>query len=194
MCRRGAFACAWILGSILVTGCAEPPNKEMDQAQGAIDAARAAGADQYATTEYNAATMALKNANDAVGAGDYRLALNYALDSREHAQNAARDTANTKARMRSDIERSLGEIDALIAKGEAQLAAAQRARVAARQLRQPTTELANAKAALQEPREAVSRGDYLRAADTLDGIKERVEKVLAAISSATTPQSSRRRG
>ena len=43
-----------------------PPNKEMDQAQGAIDAARAAGAERYAATEYTAATEALKNANDAV--------------------------------------------------------------------------------------------------------------------------------
>jgi multidrug efflux pump subunit AcrA (membrane-fusion protein) len=194
MFRRGVSACAWVLGSILAAGCAEPPNIEMDQAQGAIDAAQAAGAEQYATTEYGAATTALKSANDAVAAGDYRLALNYALESREHAQNAARDTANTKARMRSDIERGLVEIDALIAKGEAQIASAQRARVAARQLRQPAAELADAKADLQDPREAVGRGDYLGAAEALDGVKKRVEKVLMEISSATTPQPSRRRG
>jgi Domain of unknown function (DUF4398) len=70
----------------------------MDQAQGAIDAARAAGADRYATTEYAAATDALKNANEAVAVRDYRLALNYALESREQAQNAARGAADAKAR------------------------------------------------------------------------------------------------
>jgi hypothetical protein len=40
----------------------------------------------------------------------------------------------------------------------------------------------------------VGRGDYLGAAEALDGVKKRVEKVLMEISSATTPQPSRRRG
>jgi len=57
----------------------------MDQAQGALDAARAAGAERYATAEYQAAATALKNAQDAVAQRDYRLALNHALDSRERA-------------------------------------------------------------------------------------------------------------
>ena len=186
---------AWVLlaASVLLAGCAEPPSKEMDQAQGAIDAARAAGADQYATTEYDAATTALKSSNDAVAAGDYRLALNYALESREHAQNAARDAANTKARMRSEIERNLVEIEALITKGQAQITAAQRARVAARLIRQPGADLTRSMADLQKPREAVAAGDYLQAAKAVGEIRSRVEKALADIDAATTPQTSRRR-
>ena len=91
---------ACLLAAVLVTACGDPPNKEMDQAQGAIDAARAAGADHYAATEYTAATDALKRSQDAVGQRDYRQALNEALDSREHAQNAAREAADTKAQVR----------------------------------------------------------------------------------------------
>jgi hypothetical protein len=186
---------AWapLLASLLLAGCAEPPNKEMDQAQGAIDAARAAGADLYATTEYEAATTALKNSNDAVAAGDYRLALNHALESREHAQNAARDAANTKARMRADLERELTEIDALIVRGQAQIAAAQRARVPARLLRQPGANLTRSTADLQKPREAVVAGDYLQAAKSISEIRARVEKILTEIDAATKSQSSRRR-
>ena len=37
--------------------------REMDQAQGAIDAARAAGADRYATEQYEAAVKALQSAH-----------------------------------------------------------------------------------------------------------------------------------
>ena len=48
--------------------CATPPTREMDQAQGAIDAARAAGADRYATEQYEAAVKALQSAHEAVGA------------------------------------------------------------------------------------------------------------------------------
>jgi Domain of unknown function (DUF4398) len=193
MFRRGVSACVWALTVGLLAGCAEPPDKEMDQAQGAIDAARAAGADQYAKTEYDAAATALQNAHEAVTAGDYRLALNYALESREHAQNAARDTADTKARMRSEIERALAEVDARVAKAQAQITAAERARVPPRLLRQPTRDLATVVADLQEPRAAVAGGDYLRATQALDGMKGRIEKVVADVAAATTSQTSRRR-
>jgi hypothetical protein len=70
---------ACVLALVLLTACGTPPHKEMDQAQGAIDAARAAGADRYAADEYNAAVQSLQLANDAVDQRDYRLALNHAL-------------------------------------------------------------------------------------------------------------------
>ena len=79
---------AWVLALVLLTACGTPPHKEIDQAQGAIDAARAAGADRLATEEFNAATTSLKLANDAVDQRDYRLALNHALESREHLRCA----------------------------------------------------------------------------------------------------------
>src|SRR5207244_476996 len=94
--------------SSLMNACgADPPDKEMGQAQGAIDAARAAGADEYAHSEYTAATEALKQAQQAVVDRDYRLALNHALDSRERAQNAAKEAADQKAIARSDADRAL---------------------------------------------------------------------------------------
>ena len=79
--------------AFLASACGDPPTREMDQAQGAIDAARAAGADRYATEEYQAAVDALKQAQEAVAQRDYRLALNHAIDSRERAQNAAKQAA-----------------------------------------------------------------------------------------------------
>ncbi|MGH9147869.1 MAG: DUF4398 domain-containing protein, partial [Vicinamibacterales bacterium] len=71
-----------IAAALLFSACAEPPNKEMDQAQGAIDAARAAGADDYANEQLTSAVSALKQSRDAVTQRDYRSALNYALESR----------------------------------------------------------------------------------------------------------------
>src|SRR5258706_16064839 len=105
---------ACIVAAVLVTACGDPPNKEMDQAQGAIDAARAAGADRYATTEYTAANDALPRARLAVTGRDYRQALNDALESREHARNAAREAADTKAQLRSSVERSMADIATLL--------------------------------------------------------------------------------
>jgi hypothetical protein len=190
---RDRVRLAWLLFAFLASACAEPPNKEMDQAQGAIDAARAAGADRYATTEYNAATEALKNANTAVTQGDYRLALNYALESREHAQNSAREAADTRARLRGEIERSMAEVAALLAQAHTRLEAARKTRAPRRELDQIAAGITAVNEDVQKAGEAIKADDYVAARGSLDGVKERIEKSLAAINEATTPAAQRRR-
>src|SRR5207302_905741 len=61
---------ALLIAALFAAACGDPPDKEMDQAQGAIEAARAAGADRYATTEYAAANDALTRARLAVTGRD----------------------------------------------------------------------------------------------------------------------------
>lgn len=178
---------------LFTSGCAEPPNKEMDQAQGAIDAARAAGAEQYATTEYAAATSSLKSAHEAAAAGDYRLALNHALTSHERAQSAARETADSKAAIRAGTERTIAELDMFVAQAQARLATAQRARVPQALLAGPVEALATIRADVQEARAEVEAGDYLTAEKELEGMRARIDAVLTAIAEATTPPSARRR-
>jgi len=184
---------ACLAAAILTAACGEPPSKEMNQAQGAIDAARAAGADQYASTEYNAAIDSLKRSDQAVTDRDYRLALNNALESREHAQNAAREAADTKARLRGEAERAMAEIAAGLAQANARLQAAERARVPARLLREPQDELAAINRDVQKAGEAIQTGDYLAAKPLLDGVKARIEKVAAELQARATSQSARRR-
>ena len=181
MFRRRVTASAFLVAALFVAGCADPPNKEMDQAQGAIDAAKAAGAEKYATTEYSAAETALKNANQAVTAGDYRLALNAALESREHAQNAAREAADSKARIRGEVERSMAEIATLMAQANTRRSAAQRARVPARILAESAREVDAASAAVQKAGEEIAADDYIAALAALKGVKERLEIAVATM-------------
>ena len=156
----------------------------MDQAKGAINAAQAAGADRYAIIEYSAATEALKNANTAVAARDHRLALSYALESREHAQNAARGAADAKVRVRVEVDQASTEVTALVEQGRIQLAAAERAGVPRPRLEQPAADLTAAAVQVQEAGEAVAAGDYLRASAALEGVRERVDHARAAIDGA----------
>ena len=68
MSLRSSALAALCLALSLTIGCGgEPPEKEMQQAQGALDAARAAGADVYATDEYGAAQTALTHARASSG-------------------------------------------------------------------------------------------------------------------------------
>ena len=184
---------AVIVAALHLSACAEPPNKEIDQAQGAIDAARAAGAEQYAPEEYSAATTALKQANDAVVQGDYRLALTHALESRERAQDAAREGADTRARIRGEVERGMAEVAAVLAQANARVTAAGRTRVPPRTLRAAQQALASVNADVQKAGAAMKAGDYMGAQPILQGLKERIEQVIATLDRPAGAQSTRRR-
>ena len=180
---------AWLVVVLVAISCAEPPHKEMDQAQGAIDAARAAGAEQYAAAEFTAATKALAQSNEAVTARDYRLALNYALESREQAQNAARTAADTRAKLRGAVERSIAEAKSLIAQARARMDGPSGAqiprgtrRTAQQRLKQLEGELQKADASLQAEK-------YKEADQLLTGIKRQIQSVVTTISRGPSSQS-----
>jgi hypothetical protein len=185
---------AWLLAALLVVpACAEPPNKEINQAQGALDAARAVGADRYAADEYQAAAAALKAANDAVIQRDYRLALNNALDSRDRAQNAARLAADERARLRGEVERSMAEVASLLAQANGRVAAAEKLRVPRRTLRQAQQLLAQINDDVQKAGAAMTAEDYASARPALVGIKERLAQVIALLDQGPTSQTPPRR-
>jgi hypothetical protein len=186
---RAYLACLLV---VLATACTSPPNKEMDQAQGAIDAARAAGADRYAPNEFAAATTALKNASDAVAQGDYRLALNHAIDSREQAQNAARVAADTRATVRGDVERSMAEVKALITQVNAWIGSPAATRTP--RTRRTAEQVVTASTAeVQKAGSAMQSEDYAGAQKLLTATKERLQKVLPAAPNTAAAQSTRRR-
>jgi hypothetical protein len=186
---RAVLACLLL---VLAAACTSPPNKEMDQAQGAIDAARAAGADRYAPTEYAAATTALKDASDAVAQGDYRLALNHAIDSREQAQNAARVAADTRAKVRGDTERSLAEVNALMTQVNAWIASPAAARTP-RTRRTAQQVVTTSTAVVQKAGSAMQAEDYAGAQKLLTETKERLQEALPATPNPVAAQSLRRR-
>lgn len=189
---RTALTLTWALVVLTLAGCASPPEKEIGQAQGAIDAARAAGADIYAVTELQAAVTALDRANQAVTGRDYRLALNDALDSREHAQAAAREAAEGRARARGAAERAMAEAVTRLGAARERLSAAEAARAPARVRRPVATTLASIDAAVQEARAAMDAGDYARVQRVLTGLPERISDAVAALETAEGAQQRRR--
>jgi hypothetical protein len=164
--------------------CAEPPNKEMHQAQGAIEAARAAGAERYAAAELAAAVKALAQADTAATQRDYRLALNHALDSRERAQSAAREAATGRASARSRAERLLAEVTTALATATGRLEAAKTAKLADDVLAAPRDQIAAVQEAVQEAGTALGREDYLGAAQALEGRADAVRAAIASIDAA----------
>lgn len=182
------------LALALTIGCGgEPPEKEMQQAQGALDAARAAGADRYAKDEFDAAQTALTNATRAVTDRDYRLALNHALDSRERAQNAAKMAADGMATARVAADRALTAADAAVSDAMAKLDAARAAKVPARLLVDPQQAIDTARTGVQEARALFDAGNYLDVPARATAATAALPDTLLAIEKAATPPPRRRR-
>lgn len=163
---------------ILSAGCAEPPNKEMNLAQGAIEAARAAGAERFATDELTAAVDALKRSNDAAAGGDHRQALSHALDAFERAQNAAKLAVESRANARGDAERTVAQAATLLATAESRLKASASA---ARSHKASQETIVSASKALQKARSALAKEDYLAVAPALEGVAAALEAALVQI-------------
>jgi hypothetical protein len=157
----------------------------MGQAQGAIAAARAAGADEYAHTEIAAAEQALKNARDAVDQRDYRLALNHALESRERAQSAAKEAADQKASTRAASERAVSDLTGALIQAKATLKAADAAHVSARLLDEARERITDAEAAVQKARAVLAQGEYREVAAGLNDSAKRLAVAQRDLEAAT---------
>jgi Domain of unknown function (DUF4398) len=187
MGRLSGLLCALLL----CAGCSEPPQKELDTAQGAIDAARAAGADQYASQAYTAAVTALQTANEAVEQRDYRLALSRAIDARERAHEAAKQAADGKARTRSEGEAAIAAAATTLQQLHLRLKAADAARVPARDLAPGRAAARDAEAALQKARTAIAEGNYLEVRPALGATKEGISKAIRGLDEAIAARNSR---
>jgi hypothetical protein len=108
MFRRAVYGLPTLVLALfagLIAGCSAPPQKERDQADSAITAARAADAAEYAPTELQTAIASLVEYDRAVAQGDYRLALNHAIAARDVAYNAAKVASERKTAIRNEAER-----------------------------------------------------------------------------------------
>jgi hypothetical protein len=185
-----SVALAAAIGS---AACGTPPDKELQEAQAAIDAARAAGADQFARDEFMAAGDALKRAHDAVADRDYRLALNHALDAREHAQTAAKETATRKTAVRTGAERALADATAALAAAQAAFKTAQNDRLPPKTLAGPRAAIDDADRAVQEARTMIAGGNYQAAADGATRAAATLRQISRNLEQATGAGTHRRR-
>jgi hypothetical protein len=156
MTRRRAAA---LFFAALLSACSDPPVEERQQAQGAIEAARAAGAETYATAEFNDAQSALKRYDDAVAQRDYRQALSAALEARDRAYDAAKQASNKKSEQRSQADRLAAELDTLVTSASARLTSGSARPVGASAERLKAVRDAG-RIALQEARTLAEKQDY----------------------------------
>ena len=194
MSFRRSFVVTLVLLAFSSVACGgDPPDKEMQQAQTAIDQARAAGADRYAVEEFNAAVEALKNAHLAVDQRDYRLALNDALDSKERADNSAKLAIEGKAAAKSAAEKALTGANAAVTAADARLKAATTAKAGPKALADARAALGEAQAHVQEARTAFTGGDYYAALSAASAATQSAKAANDALEAVPATSPARRR-
>jgi hypothetical protein len=191
--RPAAGVLATVVCALVTASCAQPPDREMQQAEGAIEAARAAGADRYASIEFVAAVDALKRSQEAVAQRDYRLALNHALDSRERAQTAAKEATDAKAAAHTEADRKLTMAAAALDQARAAVKAAEGVRAPARLVDPARTAITAHEVQVQEARAAFERGDFDAAAKGASAATEALATVTRDLDAAARPAVRRRR-
>ena len=179
-----------MIGSLLLftAGCSEPPQKEIDLAQAALDSARAAGAERYASGEFVSATASLDKAKAAVDQRDYRQALNYALDSRQRAAEAASQAVDGKALAKRETEAAYGKAAARATTLTTVLRNAAANGVPAKALTEPQAALAAARADLQKASAAISAGNYKDGTILLTDVREKLDAAIAEVEKIPPPR------
>jgi hypothetical protein len=190
---RCVFRCCLVLLTFVVSACADPPLKEMNQAQGAIDAARAAGAEQFAPQEFRSSVDALQKSEQAVTQKDYRLALSLAIDSRERAQQAAKVAVDARANARGDAERVVVEASMRLSQARERLKDPAAARVPRRALDQSAQALDAAEKIMQEARAALSQNDFGEARRLARDASARIQEALSAFDKTGPASPNRKR-
>jgi hypothetical protein len=177
---------------VLLAACSEPPRKEIDRAQQAIETARVAGAEQYAPETFAAATAALKQSNQAVEQRDYRLALSLAVDASDRAQEAAKAAADSKAKARTDTEAAINTANASLMQLQSRLKIAEEAHVPPRELSPARMTLRDAEEALQKARARLVADDYEAAKSAVAGLDGQIRSEIKVVEAAITLRTAHR--
>ena len=192
--RGRSWLLPFLAASIINVACGDdPPDREIEQAQSAIDAARTAGAGDYARDEITAAEQRLSAAREAVGQRDYRLALTNALESRERAQAAAKEAADRKLEADRGLERALKDTSAALAHARGRLTTAEAARVPARVGPSSHRAIGDAERAVQEARAALDAGDDVTARKAIDAANTALAAATRDLDTRPKPAGPRRR-
>jgi hypothetical protein len=176
MFRRCGFA---LTLALVISACSGPPTKEREQAIAAVQAAKSADAATYAPEELAAAEAALRQYDGAVAQRDYREALNFALQAKDHAYESARQAVDQKAAAQKQADALLAELEALQKTAGARLAGTAMPHVtgpAADRLR--AAERA-ATPALQEARSLAAQKNFLAAIHRLTPVIETLKRELS---------------
>ena len=134
--RAATWLCVLLALCGAAAGCAEPPTKEIDQAQAAIEVAVSAGAERFAAPDLAGARTALTQARDAVGQRLQAGARPRHRQPRARTDGRARG-GDARAALKRDTQAALADVMALQARAQRRIDTAASGPARARAARPP---------------------------------------------------------
>jgi hypothetical protein len=171
--------------TLLAFGCASPPEAEKKAAEDAVSAAKSAGAEQYARSEFNAMTAAVKKAEAEMTAKSYKEAKETYVGVKDLADKAARAAEAGKAAAKAEAEKQLADLEQRWKELEGKAGAA------AKKMKADQRKVwdANAKS-IEESLEAAKSAvgsDAAAAKDKLSSVGTSLDKLEADLAALVTP-------
>lgn len=191
-----AFPIAVIL---IVASCARPPGPQTEQAEAALEAAEAAGAQKYAPDAWNKAKQAMERMNAELAAQDKKFSLfrtfkkarTLAEEATTSANQAKVEADKNIAKLRSDVTTMIAELKSTLQSARTQLS------------RLPSSTAvgtANLRSRLNEAGRLLDQAQAELNAEQIDsamastgGARENIMSVLRAIEQATERPAAKKR-
>ncbi|MGD9488043.1 MAG: hypothetical protein AB7W47_08475 [Calditrichaceae bacterium] len=173
----------------MMTGCADAPQAELDEARAALEAARSAGADRYVADKFAQAQTALDAASAEITKQNDKFAFSRNYDEAKNMLVAARDAANEAANsVEAAKEQVKMEAEGLLARIPDEIKAAKKAISKARvgkegraALEMIKNDMASTEASVAGVSTAMESGDYLTARDRASSILKKIASLTAEV-------------
>jgi hypothetical protein len=174
---------AFAIAMFVFSGCAKVPQVEIDNANVAIQAAQAAGADIYVPEAYAALQDSFNVANQSIEAKKSKLFKSY---KKEKAQLVAvvalgNDVKlKTEARiqeLKTEIQNTLTEVGTIVADSKALIAQAPRGKEGTTALMAIKADLANIETSVSQVQAAVGTESYIATLDKAKAVKDQANGI-----------------
>ena len=136
---------------------------------------------------------ALQKSHTSVDQRDYREALNYAIDARQRAIEAAKQAGIAKGHTKAAAEKLVTDCSTRISQLDTDIRVAQGAHIARRDLRAARTTLADAQNTLQETRVSMEAGKYAEVLTALTEVRRKLDAAITAVDALRQRPPRRRR-
>jgi hypothetical protein len=181
-----------LLVILLVTGCAKPPQIELDAAKSSMEAANSVEANRYLASEFNALQDSLNAAIVAIEAEnskssmsrDYEEIKGKVVKITTDAELLKLKTEERKVQVRDEVQQSLVTLSSLITEDKDLLTKAPKGKEGITALEAIQSDITIIEASVNEINTLISNGDYLTAQDKVNASKAKAEAIKEELNTA----------
>jgi hypothetical protein len=191
-----AFLCIGSIAAVILAGCAQVPQQKLHEAEKSLDAARTAGAELYAFSQYKAAQVSLELAKKEISEEarklpfmrSYKKITETLASAASAARSAGTAVQETKAKIRAETESILNDGKSLVDKIEAQLRKTPRKKTGT-----VAADLDSVKAAMKSADESLKTDNLLAAKEKASFAQDRVAALVKSLEKTAAPAKTARK-